>query len=164
MSKSKKECLEVAKSKQGGAKNVSNLLSHISILSTKRPSSIQSACGRMCFLCASACVCVWATLCLWFTAPPTLSPLSVCWSTAMVKEATIRSAINLDTSYLCLPLQGEVCPVTNMINPLPLCWQPLQPPPSSILPYLISGLWGRKQGLPHTPAVFLFTATDGVGE
>lgn len=25
--------------------------------------------------------------------------------------------INLDTSYHCLPLQGEACPVANMINP-----------------------------------------------
>lgn len=33
-------------------------------------------------------VCVWATLSLWFTAPLTLSP-SVCWSTAMVKAATM---------------------------------------------------------------------------
>lgn len=39
-------------------------------------------------------------------------------------NSRLRSVINLNTSYLCLPLQGEACPVTNMINPLPLCWQP----------------------------------------
>lgn len=127
-----KKCFE--KPKRGGEKNVLKLFSHISVLSTRRPSSMQSAVAG-CVFCVRVHVCVWATLCLWFTAPPTLSPLSVCWSTAMVKEATIRSAINLDTSYLCLPLQGEVCPVTNMINPLPLCWQPpahTPLPPSSL--------------------------------
>lgn len=124
----KRNVLKLQNLSEGGG-NVSKLFSHISDLSTRRPSSMQSGVAG-CVFCVRVHVCVWATLCLWFTAPPTLSPLSVCWSTAMVKEATIRSAINLDTSYLCLPLQGEVCPVTNMINPLPLCWQPPAHPPA----------------------------------
>ena len=51
-----------------------------------------SACerwARVCvYVCVYVCVCAWATLSLWFTAPLTLSP-SVCWSTAMVKAATM---------------------------------------------------------------------------
>lgn len=145
VSKSRKKCFE--KPKRGGEKNISKLFSHISVLSTRRPSSMQSAVAG-CVFCVRVHVCVWATLCLWFTAPPTLSPLSVCWSTAMVKEATIRSAINLDTSYLCLPLQGEVCPVTNMINPLPLCWQPPVHPPNLHPPFPNKWPVGKKTGPP----------------
>lgn len=62
----------------------------------------------------------------------------------------LRSTINLDTSYHCLPLQGEACPVANMINPLPLCPQPpvhtLQPPSS--LPQQEAMLQGKKTGPP----------------
>lgn len=72
VSKSKKECFE--KPKRGGEKkNVLKLFSHISALSTRRPSSMQSAVAG-CVFCVRVHVCVWATLCLWFTAPPTLSP------------------------------------------------------------------------------------------
>lgn len=149
MSKYKKKCFEVAKPKQGGwwGGGVAKLFSHISVLSTRRPSSMQSAVAG-CVFCVRVHVCVWATLCLWFTAPPTLSPLSVCWSTAMVKEATIQCAINLDTSYLCLPLQGEVCPVTNMINPLPLCWQPPAHPTNLHPPFPNKRPVGKKTGPP----------------
>lgn len=140
VSKSKKECFKVAKPKIGVGGEMSRNSSATSL-------SCQQGVPLPCSLLwpdvfsVCECMCVWATLCLWFTAPPTLSPLSVCWSTAMLKEATIRSAINLDTSYLCLPLQGEVCAVTNMINPLPLCWQPpCTPPQPPSSPSLISGL------------------------
>lgn len=53
-----------------------------------KASLVQSACGRMCFLWASACVCLRHTLSVIYCSSNTL-PLSVCWSTAMVKEATI---------------------------------------------------------------------------
>lgn len=64
----------------------------------------------------------------------------------------LRSPINLDTSYHCLPLQGEACPVANMINPLPLCPQPLTHTPSNLLPLTRGHAAGKKktQGLLHT--------------
>lgn len=128
VSKSKKECLKVAKPKRGGEKCLETLQPHLCLVN-KASLFHAVCCGRMCFLCASACVSEPHSVCdlLLLQHSP---PFSVCWSTAMLKEATIRSAINLDTSYLCLPLQGEVCAVTNMINPLPLCWQPPAPLPN----------------------------------
>lgn len=70
-------------SKEWG-KNVLKFFSHISILSTRRPCSMQSACGRMCALSVSTCVCLSHSLSVIYCSSNTLS-LSVCCSTAMVK-------------------------------------------------------------------------------
>lgn len=85
----------------------------------------------------SACVCLSHSLSVIYCSSSTLPPFCLLVNCHGEEGYTrrLRSAINLDTSYLCLPLQGEACPVTNMINPLPLCWQPpCTHPLTSILP------------------------------
>lgn len=79
----------------------------------------------------AGCVCVCGCVCLSHTLTVIYSPshtLPFCLLVNCHSEGgyngRLRFTINLDTSYHCLPLQGEACPVANMINPLPLCPQP----------------------------------------
>lgn len=152
---------EKIKYKKKKEKNLETLQPHLYLVNKASP--FHAVCLRPdVFFCVYVHVCVWATLCLWFTVPPTPPPLLFCLLVNCHGEggynSRLRSAINLDTSYLCLPLQGEACPVTNMINPLPLSWQPpAHTPLTSILSSLISR---RNRGLPRTSWVLRFNLTD----
>lgn len=76
-------------------------------------------------VCVCRCVCLSHTLSVIYSFSNTLPfCLLVNRHSEGGYNGRLRSPINLGTSYLCLPLQGEACPVANVINPLPLCAQP----------------------------------------
>lgn len=100
-------------------------------------------------VCVCRCVCLSHTLYVIYSLSDTLPfcLLVNCHSEGGY-NGWLRGTINLDTSYLCLPLQGEACPVANVINPLPLCAQPPAHTvrcPSS-LPQRAACRGGKKQG------------------
>ncbi len=76
-------------------------------------------------VCVCGCVCLSHTLAVIYSSSHTLPfCLLVNCHGEGGYNGWLRSTINLDTSYHCLPLQGEARPVANMINLLPLCPQP----------------------------------------
>lgn len=76
-------------------------------------------------VCVCGCVCLSHTLAVIYSSSHTLPfcLLVNCHGEGGFNDRLQRT-INLDTSYHCLPLQGEACPVANVINPLPLSRQP----------------------------------------